>query len=116
MYYTDCAEDSIKHLEGKDYELADYVVVNPDGSYKIAFDVKNMNPRVDHNDKKGDMPTAKKREIKRNRLGCELITVNMLQLNESGMDELREIYGIIDKNGNIIPNAIDHLKKLTNSK
>ena len=116
LYYTDCTEDSIKHLEGKDYELADYVVVNPDGSYKIAFDVKNMNPRVDHNDKKGDMPTAKKREIKRNRLGCELITVNMLQLNESGMDEIREIYGIIDKNGIIIPSAIDYLKKLINSK
>ena len=40
----------------------------------------------------------------------------MLQLNESGMDEIREIYGIIDKNGNIIPSAIDYLKKLINSK
>ena len=41
IYYTDCKEEDIKHLEGKDYELADYVICNPDGSYKIAFDVKN---------------------------------------------------------------------------
>lgn len=116
LHYTDCTEENIKHLSGKDYELADYVIVNPDGSYKIAFDVKNMNPNVDHNDKRGDMPTSMKRDIKRNRLGCELITVNMLQMNKSGMDELREIYGVIDLNGNIIPSAIDHLKKLINSK
>ncbi len=116
LHYTDCREENIKHLSGKDYELADYVIVNPDGSYKIAFDVKNMNPRVDHNDKKEDMSTSKKREIKRRRLGCELITVNMLKLNKSGMDEIREIGGIIDENGTIIPNAIDHLKKLINSK
>ena len=116
LYYTDCTEDNIKHLEGKDYELADYVIVNPDGSYKIAFDVKNMNPNVDHNDKRGDMPTSMKREIKRQRLGCELITVNMLQMGNNSMDEVREIGGIIDKNGNIIHSAIDHLKNLINSK
>ena len=116
LHYTECTEDNIKHLEGKDYELADYVIVNSDGNYKIAFDVKNMNPNVDHNDKRGDMPTSMKRDIKRNRLGCELITVNMLQINKSGMDELHEITGIIDKNGNIIPSAIELLKKLINPK
>lgn len=116
LHYTDCTEDDIKHLTRKDYELADYVIVNPDGSYRIAFDVKNMNPNVDHNDKQGDMPTSMKRDIKRKRLGCELITVNMLQMNKSGMDELREIHGIIDENGSIIPSAIELLKKLIKSK
>ena len=114
LYYTDCTEDNFKHLEGKDYELADFVITNPDGSYKIAFDVKNMNPKADHNDKSGDIPTAKKRDIKHKRLGCELITVNMLPLKAGSMDELREICGIIDESGNVIPSAIEHIKQLVN--
>ena len=114
LHYTDCTEENIKHLEGKDYELADFVITNEDGSYRIAFDVKNMNPKVDHNDKEGDMPTAKKREIKRKRLGCELITVNMLHMNATGMDEIREIHGVIDENGSIIPSAIERIQKLVN--
>ena len=73
-----------------------------------------MNPKVDHNDKDGDMPTAKKREIKRKRLGCELITVNMLHMNTTGMDEIREIHGVIDENGSIIPSAIERIQKLVN--
>ena len=73
-----------------------------------------MNPKVDHNDKDGDMPTAKKREIKRKRLGCELITVNMLHMNAAGMDEIREIGGVIDENGSIIPSAIERIQKLVN--
>ena len=114
MHYTDCTEEEVKHLEGKDYELADFVITNEDGSYRIAFDVKNMNPKVDHKDKEGDMPTAKKREIKRKRLGCELITVNMLNMNTTGMDELREIHGVIDEDGTIIPSAIERIQKLVN--
>lgn len=114
LHYTDCTEENVKHLEGKDYELADFVITDDDGSYRIAFDVKNMNPKVDHNDKKGDMPTSKKREIKRKRLGCELITVNMLQINAVGMDEIREIGGVIDENGRIISSAIERIKKLVN--
>ena len=114
LHYTDCTEAEVKHLEGKDYELADFVITNEDGSYRIAFDVKNMNPKVDHKDKEGDMPTAKKREIKRKRLGCELITVNMLNMNTTGMDELREIHGVIDKDGTIIPSAIERIQKLVN--
>lgn len=114
LHYTDCTEEEVKHLEGKDYELADFVITNEDGSYRIAFDVKNMNPKVDHKDKEGDMPTAKKREIKRKRLGCELITVNMLNMNTTGMDELREIHGVIDEDGTIIPSAIERIKKLVN--
>jgi hypothetical protein len=114
LHYTDCSEENIKHLEGKDYELADFVITNPDGSYKVAFDVKNMRPDADHNDRNGDMPTALKRKIKRDRLGCELITVNMLKLPASGMDEIREIGGVIDENGNIIYNAIEQLQNLVN--
>jgi hypothetical protein len=114
LYYTDCTEDDVKHLEGRDYELADFVITNEDGSYRIAFDVKNMNPKVDHNDKDGDMPTTKKREIKRKRLGCELITVNMLHIIAAGMDEIREIGGVIDENGCIIPSAIERIQKLVN--
>jgi hypothetical protein len=114
LHYTDCSEENIKHLEGKDYELADFVITNPDGSYKVAFDVKNMRPDANHNDRNGDMPTALKRKIKRERLGCELITVNMLKLPASGMDEIREIGGVIDENGNIIYSAIEQLQNLVN--
>lgn len=112
LHYTECSEADIKHLEGRDYELADFVICNTDGSYKIAFDVKNMNPDILHNDRPNDMPTQKKREIKRQRLGCELITINMLKLNNSPIDEIREIGGLIDNNGMIIDSAIKTLKKL----
>lgn len=112
LEYTNCREEDFKHLEGRDYELADFVICNPDGTYKIAFDVKNMNPIVEHNDKQGDLPTKDKREIKRKRLGCQLITVNMLQLPGEAMDAVTEIHGIIDNDGNIIQTAIDRLKKL----
>ncbi|MFK2043400.1 hypothetical protein ACIXHM_04790 [Bacteroides fragilis] len=114
LHYTDCTEENIKHLEGKDYELADFVITNEDGNYRIAFDVKNMNPEADHNDRENDMPTAQKREIKRKRLGCELITVNMLDMDATGMDEIREIHGVIDVDGSIIPSAIERIQKLVN--
>ena len=114
IYYTDCKEEEIKHLEGKDYELADYVICNPDGSNRIAFDVKNMNPKADHNDKYGDMPTSEKRQKKRARLNCSLITVNILQINDPLMDEINEIGGLIDENGVIVPKGIETLQKLVN--
>ncbi len=114
LHYTKCTEDTVKHLEGRNYELADFVITDKDGKYLIAFDVKNMNPKADHNDKDGDIPTAKKREIKRKRLGCELITVNMLHMDTDGMDEIREIFGVIDENGFIIPSAIERIQKLVN--
>ena len=112
LHYTDCKEDDIKHLEDKDYELADFVICNSDGSYKIAFDVKNMNPDFPHYDKPNDIPTLKKRKTKCERLGCELITVNILKLNDSPIDEIREIGGMIDNDGNVIWSAIETLKKL----
>lgn len=114
--YTDCEEGDIKHLEGKDYELADFVICNPDGSYKIAFDVKNMNPKADHSDKEGDMDTMEKRNKKISRLNCKLVTVNVLQIKEPLMDEINEIGGLIDDSGNIVPKGIETLRKLVNSK
>ncbi len=114
LHYTDCDESSIKHLEDKDYELADFVICNSDGSYKIAFDVKNMNPNADHNDKLGDMSTTEKRQEKQKRLRCKLVTVNMIQFPNESID-LCEIAGLIDNNGVIIPNAIETLKSLVDS-
>ena len=112
LHYTNCTENKIRHLEGKDYELADFVVCKSDGNYKIAFDVKNMNPNADHSDRERDIPTSKKREIKRKRLGCELITVNILKMDAAAMDDIREIGGLIDENGVVIPSAIERLRKL----
>ena len=113
--YTNCSETELKHLEGKDYELADFVICNSDGSYRIAFDVKNMNPKVDHNDRNGDIPTTEKRKIKKDRLKCELITVNILQIKEPLMDETTEIGGLIYENGEIIPQGIETLQMLINA-
>ena len=111
-HYTDCKPDEIKHLEGKDYELADFVLCNPDGSYRLAFDVKNMNPNADHNDKNGDLPTSEKRKKKEERLKCKLITVNILKIDDTLMDDINEIGGIIDEQGNIVYRGLETLKEL----
>ena len=97
LHYTNCKENEIKHLEGRDYELADFVICNPD---------------IDHDDKPGELPTKEKRAIKRKRLGCQLITVSMLQLSKEPMGDITEIHGIIDDNGKIIESAIETLKLL----
>lgn len=65
LRYTNCREEQFAHLEDLDYELADFVVLNPDGSYKVAFDVKNMNPSIEHLDREGDMTTLEKRQERR---------------------------------------------------
>jgi len=114
LHYTGCTESSFKHLEGKDYELADFVVCNPDGSNRIAFDVKNMNPKVDHNDKVGDWSTTDKRKYKKERLGCEVIVVNMLLIEKDSFDDIHEIGGMIDNNGVVIPSAIERIRKYIN--
>lgn len=112
LHYTDCKEEDIVHLEGKDYELADFVIRKKDGSYKIAFDVKNMRPQTNHDDRPRDMPTTLKRKIKCERLNCEIITVNMLEIGKDGFDEIREIGGVIKEDGSIIPSAIERLRSL----
>ena len=75
-----------------------------------------MNPKAYHNDNYGDMSTTEKRKKKVSRLNCRLVTVNMLQINESLMDEINEIGGLIDMNGSIVPKGIDTLKKLVSAK
>ncbi len=111
LRYADCTEKSFAHLEDQDYELADFVINNPDGSHKVAFDVKNMNPDIEHNDREGDLPTAQKRKIKEERLGCPLYTVNMLKMPSKSMDR-HEICGIIDEHGHVLPEAIELIKTL----
>lgn len=111
LRYTECSEQSFAHLEDRDYELADFVINNPDGSHKVAFDVKNMNPNIEHNDREGDLPTAQKRKIKEERLGCPLYTVNMLKMPSKSMDR-HEICGVIDECGHVLPKAIEKIKKL----
>lgn len=111
LRYTNCTDDNFAHLTGKDYELADFVINNPDGSHKVAFDVKNMNPKIDHNDKEGDMPTNDKRKAKEKRLGCKVITVNMLEMPNGSIDA-NEICGVINAKGLILPDAIERIKHL----
>ncbi len=48
-----------------------------------SFDVKNLNPRARHGDVEGDMSTAEKRRARKERLGCEYIAVNILEMEPS---------------------------------
>jgi hypothetical protein len=114
LRYTHCDEDAFAHLEGRDYELADFVINDADGNHKVAFDVKNMNPLIEHNDREGDLATSRKRKIKEERLGCPLYTVNMLKMPDDSMDS-HEICGVIDKEGHVIPEVMERIKKLIES-
>lgn len=111
LRYTEATKLSFAHLEDEDYELADFVINNPDGSHKVAFDVKNMNPVVEHDDRDCDLPTAQKRKMKEERLGCPLYTVNMLKMPSKSMDR-HEICGFIDEHGHVLPEAIELIKTL----
>lgn len=112
LAHTDCPEDRIKHLEGKLYEYADFVIVDESGKPIVAFDVKNMDPSNLHTDAKGDMDTHTKRELKEQRLGCKIVTVNIVDITDPLADEISEIGGLIDNNGNVIPSAIERIQKL----
>ena len=90
------------------------MVLNPDGSYKVAFDVKNMNPSIEHLDREGDMPTLEKRQEKVNRLGCPLYTINMLKMPSESMDRY-EICGLIDEDGHVRGDAMLKIKSLIES-
>lgn len=114
--YTDCKEGQIFHLEGKNYELADFVLKNEDGTNRIAFDVKKRDPKGEHYDALGDIPTSEKRRIKQERLHCNLITVNMIEIKKVALDETREIPGLINLEGQIIPHNVERLKTLINGK
>ena len=47
---------TVGHLEGVDYELADFIIKDKEGNRRIAIDVKNMNPEALHYDRAGDLP------------------------------------------------------------
>lgn len=111
LEHTSCTEESLTHLEGKDYELADFVVLKPDGTRKAAFDVKNFDPKKDHYDRPGDISTADKREKKLQRLGCPLYTVNMVDLGAQSSDRY-EITGMLDLNGRVIDSAMQRIKDI----
>ncbi|WP_455590727.1 hypothetical protein [Bacteroides sp.] len=111
LEYTNVKEEEFVHLTGKDYEIADFIICNANGSNRIAFDVKNMRPEASRElDNPANIPTAEKRAEKEKRLGCRVITVNMLKLQNPTIDALREIDGMIDLDGNILPEAIQSIK------
>lgn len=104
-------EGRLEHLTGKDYELADFVIKNPDGTNRVAFDIKNYNPDLPHEDKIGDVPTAEKRIEKEKRLGCKLMTVNIMKMPKASQD-ISEITGLIESNGDLVESAIRKLKEI----
>lgn len=112
LHYTNCKEEDFVHLEGKDYELADFVIKNTNGNYRIAFDVKNWS--LIHNDRPNDVSTSEKRKSKEERLGCKIITVNMVKIKGESINET-EILGMITKEGQIIDESIQRIKQLINS-
>ena len=95
----------------RDYEIADFVLYAPDGTRRLAFDVKNYTPSVQHDDQPGDIPTADKREEKLRRLGCPLYTVNLLELPSPSIDPY-EITGLLHEDGSYISSNINKLKML----
>lgn len=105
LNYTNVREEQIRHLEGKQYELADFVILEPDGSHRVAIDVKNMKDNFE-----GKESLQEIREYKRHKLGCELIIINLLDL-EAKSNDTREICGLVDNEGRINPIAIDILRK-----
>mgnify|MGYP004449184077 FL=1 len=112
LAYVKCDESLFVHQYGKDYELADFVLKNTDGTTKVAFDVKNMNPNYIRHDGINDLQTNIKREEKEKRLGCPLITINMLEIKGGTKDGHKEIAGMIDKKGNVLFDAIQQLRTL----
>lgn len=112
LHYSNLNESQIKHLEGRQYELADFVILNTDGSFRIAFDVKNY--KDNNNDNEGNYSIKDKRDFKRNKLGCELIIINMLDFETESTD-IHEICGLINKEGQININSIRKLCKLVNN-
>lgn len=109
LHYTNCKEEDFVHLEGKDYELADFIIKNTNGNYRIAFDVKNWS--LIHNDRPNDVSTSEKRKSKEERLGCKIITVNMVKIKGESINET-EILGMITKEGQIIDESIQRIKQL----
>lgn len=107
---------TVGHLEGVDYELADFIIKDKEGNRRIAIDVKNMNPEALHYDRAGDLPSVEKVSKKEERLGCRLIIVNIVKINQPGLNESVEILGLIDENGVPCLDKLDQLKFLIQGK
>ncbi len=110
--YAGCTEEELCHLERQDYELADFVIKDQQERNRIAFDVKNYDPEALHQDQTGDLTTTQKRRLKEERLGCRLVTVNILEINRPGIDAQHEIYGLIRENGEIIQENLQQVIRL----
>lgn len=102
LHYSSLKGYQIKHLEGKDYEVADFVILDSKGNYKIAIDVKNRKPHTYYLDNVEDMPFTTKKRIKKERLKCEVIFVNILETDGSSLDNIREIGGLLNSKGQVI--------------
>ena len=109
---TDCKADDIKHLTKEHYELADFIVYSANRSKKIAFDVKNLDPDRSYIDNPKDIPTLIKRKDKEQKLGCNLITVNIVKISASALNNSHEIFGLIYKDGSLVIEAIEQLRYL----
>lgn len=107
---------TVGHLEGVDYELADFIIKDKEGNRRIAIDVKNMNPEALHYDRAGDLPSVEKVSKKEERLGCRLIIVNIVKINQPGLNESVEILGLIDENGVPCLDKLEQLKFLIQGK
>ena len=87
-----------------------------EGNRRIAIDVKNMNPEALHYDRAGDLPSVEKVSKKEERLGCRLIIVNIVKINQPGLNESVEILGLIDENGVPCLDKLNQLKFLIQGK
>lgn len=106
--YLHIPAEKICHLEGKEYEYADFIYTRDDGK-RIAFDVKNM--VSNHADNGKDLSTTEKRQKKEQTLGCPIVTVNIVKLPDGTMDATREIVGVINNDGQILPDALEQIRK-----
>lgn len=109
LEYTGWDEDKLPHLEGKLYEYADFILKNIRGDNRIAFDVKNLCPTGLLIDNPWDMPSMEKLAVKQERLSCNVILVNIIEIAGSTMDEVKEIPGLIDRDGKVIKKNMDKL-------
>ena len=75
-----------------------------------------MNPEALHYDRAGDLPSVEKVSKKEERLGCRLIIVNIVKINQPGLNESVEILGLIDENGVPCLDKLDQLKFLIQGK
>lgn len=115
LYYTGWEESRLAHLTGKLYEYADFVTQKKNGEYGIAIDVKNRHPKDIMLDSPNDLPFVEKKDIKEERLGCNLLLVNMLKIERNPLDDA-QIPGLIDDNGKVIGKNMNLLLRLLNAK